>query len=172
MVSAAHEALLEVLRRDVTLWRQVLERALGGGLEHVSFADASSESLGAPVPVERRADLVLVVTARGKALVVVVEIQLRRDRVKPWVWPLYLAAARDRHHAPAVVVVVTFSAPVARWAAQPVLLGPGPNTFQPVVIGPDDIPSSRTRTRPPSSSCCRRWRTVVGGSGPASERPP
>ncbi len=50
MVSAAHEALLEVLRRDVTLWRQVLERALGGGLEHVSFADASSESLGAPVP--------------------------------------------------------------------------------------------------------------------------
>jgi hypothetical protein len=35
--------------------------------------------------------------------------------------------------------VVTLSRPVARWAEQPIELGPG-SVFQPVVLGPDRIP--------------------------------
>jgi len=139
MVSAEHEALLEVLRRDPTVLRRLLER-LFGGVQEIAFVEPASESLGPVVPIERRADLVLLVTVGGERLVVVIEVQLRRDPEKRWVWPVYLTSARDRHRCGAALVVVAFDAAVARWAARPIQLGPLGSVVCPFVVGPGDIP--------------------------------
>ena len=140
MLSAEHEALLEVLRRDLTLWRRLLGRLLDVALDEITLAEPVSESLGPVVPVERRADIVLSALRASERLVIVLEVQLRRDPEKQWVWPTYLAAARDRHRSAAILVVVVFDRGVARWAAEPIVLGPGLSAVHPLVLGPDDIP--------------------------------
>lgn len=139
MVSAEHEALLEVLRREPAVMRPLLERVLGG-VQEIAVVEAASESLGPVVPIQRRADLVLMVTVGGERLVIVIEVQLRRDPEKRWVWPVYLTSARDRHRAAAALVVVAFDPAVARWAARPIQLGPPGSVVRPLVAGPGDIP--------------------------------
>jgi hypothetical protein len=119
--------------------RPLLERVLGG-VQEIAVVEAASESLGPVVPIQRRADLVLMVTVGGERLVIVIEVQLRRDPEKRWVWPVYLTSARDRHRAAAALVVVAFDPAVARWAARPIQLGPPGSVVRPLVAGPGDIP--------------------------------
>jgi hypothetical protein len=90
--------------------------------------------------VESRADAVVVMKGHdATVLTAVVEAQLQKDEHKRFTWPHYATGARVRHQCPVIVLVVTPDPRVARWAAQPIDLGPG-SVFRPQVIHPDRIP--------------------------------
>jgi hypothetical protein len=91
------------------------------------------------VPTEYRADLVVLVVNGTPVLAIAVEVQLARDDRKRFTWPVYVAGLRARFECDAVVLVVTAAMDVARWAAEPIKLGPGA-TLTPLVLGPDAVP--------------------------------
>ena len=135
MPSEGHEAPIELFRTAPALVATLLHDGLGLRLHaRCSLQVTSGDFTNLP---QHRPDLaVSFVGARGNTvLVVVVELQLGVKRDKSFAWPLYAAALRARHHAPAVVLVVAPRASVARWARQPIDLEGG-NVFRPLVIGP------------------------------------
>ena len=97
--------------------------------ERINFADAQ--------PVEARPDLVVLCAGQQ---VLIVEVQLRVDPAKKLSWPVYAALARQRFGGTARVVVVTASARVARWAAEPIQVGGPSDLSHAVVLGPDTVP--------------------------------
>ena len=54
-------------------------------------------------------------------------------------WPAYVFGAHARHECPAALLVLTLHRATARWAAEPIVVGPG-LVLQPFVVGPDDVP--------------------------------
>jgi hypothetical protein len=74
-----------------------------------------------------------------KELGIIVEMQLHENEQKRYSWPAYVTNLRARHRCPACLLVVTVEERVARWAAEPIPLGPG-NYFTPCAIGPSNTP--------------------------------
>ena len=91
------------------------------------------------MPVEYRADAVVVFTQGKPVFGAIIEAQLRRDDDKLFTWPLYAVGARERHRCPFVVIVVTPDPATAIWAARTIELGGGIR-YWPLVVGPDGIP--------------------------------
>lgn len=141
MPSQTHEAVLDLLREHPELLQTLLQDALRAPVRDVRIQDGASESLGQVAAVERRADLVVVATIRRRRVVVVVEVQLRPDRRKREVWPLYQASARKRHRAQTLLVVLCVDRRTAAWARQPIALDPLGSVCCPLVIGPDELPT-------------------------------
>ncbi len=136
-----HEALVELLRDRPELLARLLGAAGHSLLPPHDKIVSDSADLGNALPPELAADAVLRVENKGQTeLVVVLEVQLRIDPRKVYSWPLYVAAARARHERPTVLVVVTLDRQVARWAAQPLTLGPGSGYVQAAALGPDEFP--------------------------------
>jgi hypothetical protein len=106
------------------------------GFREARLADATLNEL---VPVEYRADAVVVFTEDKPVFGVIIEAQLQRDDDKLFTWPLYAVGARERHRCPFVVIVVTPDPATATWAARTVEIGGGVR-YWPLVIGPDGIP--------------------------------
>jgi hypothetical protein len=77
--------------------------------------------------------------ADAPVAIVIVEVHLQIDEVKRHVWPQYTATAHGRYRCPVLLVVVTPSPRVERWARQPIEVGPG-HTMTPVVLGPAALP--------------------------------
>jgi hypothetical protein len=77
---------------------------------------------------------------------IIVEVQLSRDDRTRYVWPAYVGNLRARLECPVCLLVVTLDESVARWAARPVEMGGG-NTFEPLVLGPAQIPQVTDLTR-------------------------
>ncbi len=77
---------------------------------------------------------------RKPVLGIVVEAQLQSDTDKRYSWPVYATGLRARIRCPVCLLVLTFSEPVAKWAAQGIDLGGG-NRFTPLVIGPSGVPT-------------------------------
>lgn len=134
MPSLKHEALVELVRSRPELLLELLGLP---GVGSARLLEVSAE-LNQLVPAEFRADGAWLLEG-PRPLVAALEVQLGVDPDKPWVWPLYLCALRVRHRRPAVLLVLTLDPAVARWASQPLDLGPGFG-LQPVVVGPDQIP--------------------------------
>ena len=141
MPSPTHEALV-VLFRECPALGLHLVRALRSDIPANSEVQVVSAEFAELVPAEYRADVVLRVDdGRGNAGdVLIVEAQLQRDGDKFYTWHLYAAGARNRFRCPATVVAVTLDEQVARWCAQPVTVDRAGSTFQPLVLGPDQIP--------------------------------
>jgi hypothetical protein len=53
-----------------------------------------------------------------------------------------------KYRCDACLLVVTINERVAAWARQPVSLGPGARTFQPIVLGPSAVPHAVESTTP------------------------
>ncbi|HSQ68386.1 MAG TPA: hypothetical protein VLM85_34490 [Polyangiaceae bacterium] len=137
--SLEHDFFIQAFRDEPDLVGEFL-RGLGVSIQgRTSAVDAA---FSAPV-VGYQADAAFLVGG----VLVAVEVQLRKDPRKHTSWPIYEATARARHRA-ACVLVVTPNATVARWAAQPIPLGPSGSVCRPFVLGPAQIladPSLRTR---------------------------
>ncbi len=73
---------------------------------------------------------------------VVVEAQQAATKRKRYSWPCYVTHLRYHRRCEVALLVVTTSARVAKWAAEPIRLGPL-NTFQCHVLGPEQIPIVR-----------------------------
>jgi hypothetical protein len=139
-VSFLHEGLLELIRDQPDVIADLLTRCLDVRVPRFTEARLTEAVLNEIIPVEHYADAVVLLTVKHKPVLgVIVEAQLRKDRRKPYTWPLYAMAARARHECPFVVVVLTTKPLVARWASRPIHVGNG-TIFQFHVIGPAGIP--------------------------------
>ncbi len=90
---------------------------------------------------------------------------------------MYVTVVRAKKRCPTVVLVVAPDAEVAAWAAQPIDLGLGFGTLQPVLLGPASVPkphrcedlqvtSLARSTEPEQVSACKCV-TQDGARGPA-----
>ncbi len=146
MPSLSHEALLLLFRNRPGLAPELLQEALGVELPAYTELRVESSDLTEVAPAEYRADLVVLLVDGKPVFAIVVEIQLARDDRKRFTWPVYGAGLRARFECQVIVLVVTPSRDVARWAAEPIALGPG-STFCPFVLGPDAVPVVTDRAR-------------------------
>jgi hypothetical protein len=116
------------------------------GLELPSYQEVRIEEsdFTQVAPTEFRADLALTLYDHGvPVLGIVLEVQLRIDARKRFTWPVYVAELRARIEKDVVLLVLTDSEEVARWAAAPIRTGPG--SVQSVqVLGPSRVPWIRT----------------------------
>jgi hypothetical protein len=141
MPGMAHEAPLELLRRNPAL-AAVLLRALGVALPAEVTAAMAPSDLSASVPVERRADSVVLLSApgAGQQWAVIVEVQLRHDQAKRFSWPEYLTRVRSAHRCPAVLLVICPSAATARRCREPIRTGHPGFDLTPLVIDAATLP--------------------------------
>jgi hypothetical protein len=140
MVGEEHATIVELLRSRQGLVLELCRDRLGFSYP----ANAAIAELGADLtlvkPTERFADLVLSVgEAPELRAVVIVEVQMAEDRDKPFRWPLYVAATRDRFRCPVELVVVTTDEAVAKWAARPMRMS-STTSFRALVVGPSLVP--------------------------------
>lgn len=136
MPSLEHELLVELFRNDTRLLHDLLRSAFDLTLPGKE-AKPVEASLNQAIPAEARADLVL---SFGEELRVIVEVQLGKDKEKERVWPNYVTSLNLRDSCKALLVVVTPSEAVARWARGPHDTGHPGFTFQPLVLGPGSLP--------------------------------
>jgi hypothetical protein len=144
MVSALHEDMLQLVRDHPAFVAELLGRVLRIDLPGFREARLADSALNQAVPVEHRADAVVVFTDERPVFGAIIEAQLRRDEDKLFTWPLYAVTARERHRCPFIVIVVTPDPATAIWAARRVDLGGGVH-YWPAVIGPDAIPKVTDR---------------------------
>jgi len=135
-----HQAIIEFLRlRPDMLQHLVADQAPALCAEGTSLEPLEGD-LGILTPPEYDADLLVLVRRDDKpVLAAILEAQLHADPDKLLRWPVYASVARSRHRCDSIVVVLSMDREVARWAARPIVIGPG-NVFRCVVIGPDTIP--------------------------------
>src|SRR5690606_30222507 len=78
-------------------------------------------------------------TSRKAVCGAILEVQLEPDAEKRLRWPHYATSLRVTLRAPCFVLVIAPSRAVARWAGEPIIVGPGFRA-QPTVLGPASIP--------------------------------
>lgn len=142
MPSLKHEFLVDLFRQNPLLLIEVVRHALGvipPPFNRVEAVDADVTEL---LPVEARADLVLLFYQDGRVVyALVVEIQLNRDTDKGYTWPVYWAVERARRRCPVGILVVALSEKVAEWAGRAITDGnQGGGTVKPLVLGPSGVP--------------------------------
>ena len=142
MPTLEHNALVEMFRETPGLAPHSLAILFHVDVPlHASVAVVES-ALDQLLPVEFRADLVLELRDASGVLVlaIVLEVQREEDPDKSHSWPVYVTVVRAKKRCPAIVLVVAPDAAVARWAAQPIDLGLGLGSLQPLVVGPGSVP--------------------------------
>src|SRR3979409_1477463 len=120
MVSLLHEGVIELVRDCPAFAADLLGRLLDIKVPAFTEARLAEAALNELVPVEYRADAVVVFSERTPVFGAIIEAQLQRDDNKLFTWPLYAVGARERHRCPFVVIVVTPDPKTARWAARSV----------------------------------------------------
>jgi hypothetical protein len=140
MPSMLHEALVLLFRNRPALAPELLQSALGMTLPPHTEIRIESAELTQTVPTEYRADLVVLLLDGRAVLAIVVEVQLASDADKRWTWPVYVSALRARLRCAWMLFIVTADDATARWAAQPIALGPAGFVLTPFVLGPGAVP--------------------------------
>ncbi|AKT35965.1 hypothetical protein [Chondromyces crocatus] len=152
MPSLTHEALLHLFRSRPALAAEMLRDTLGAPVPAFTEARIASAELTEVIPVERHADLVVLLLEDCPVLAIVVEAQLGRDSDKEYAWPSYAIAVRSRYRCRTCLLVVTTDLAIARWSAAPIDLGPPRWVLEPYVLGPKSMPlitdSAEAKARP------------------------
>lgn len=119
------------------------------GISGVAIPEGGLASLApgevtASLPVELRADAVVLLHGATGKLAVVAEVQMSAWAIKRKrrVWPAYLAQARAQHDCPTVLMVFCRDRKTARACARPIPTGHPEFVLTPIVVGPDDVPSA------------------------------
>jgi hypothetical protein len=137
--------VLELVRNHPAFAADLLGQLLHVELPHFTEARLAESTLNELVPVEYRADAVVLFEDTRPVYGAILEAQLQRDDQKLFSWPAYAVVARARHRCPFVVIVVTPDPAVARWAGQQVDLGGG-DLYRTLVVGPENIPQVTDRS--------------------------
>ncbi|AKT39469.1 hypothetical protein [Chondromyces crocatus] len=152
MPSLIHEALLMLFKDHPSLAAEFLRDVLGAPLPRFSEVRVEPADLTEVVPAAHYADLVVLLLKKRPVLAIVVEVQLGRDPEKAYSWPSYAVAVRARYRCRVCLLVVTTDEGVARWAAEPIELGPPNFVLRPYVLGPRAVPlitdPAEARARP------------------------
>jgi hypothetical protein len=170
MPSILHEAPLELLRRNPGLVTALLTGTPAVAVPQGGSAALAPGEVTACLPVELRADAVVLLRNAGDHLAVVAESQMSRAlRRKRRVWPAYLTQARARHDCPAVLMVFCRDRATARACAKPIPTGHPGFVLTPIVIGPDDLPDP---DQPDMSGAAAELATLAAWAGRADLRDP
>jgi hypothetical protein len=148
MPSFLHEAPLELLRRNPSLAGMLLTGIPGVTVPTGGPASLAPGEVTASMPVELRADAVVLLRGAADKLAVVTEVQMSASAIKRKrrVWPAYLTQARAQHDCPAVLMVFCRDRAVARACAKPIPTGHPRFVLTPIVIGPDNVPDAQQGT--------------------------
>ena len=167
MASAEHEGIAQLFRERPELALELLANV--GGPSAVPWIASQIEDATLPqsAPAHRPDLVASYFDARGRrVLAVIVEVQRGVDYDKGWTWPLYWAAIRARLRCRVVLLVLATNERVARWAKHAVSTG-GPNVrFEPIVVGPHDVPRVTTREEAVRSPELAVLSAVVHGNEP------
>lgn len=135
-----HEAIVAMVR-ERPMFPADLLRALGHNLPQFDRAELVSADLSTPVSTEFRADSVVQYSVGDAVhLAVVYEVQLGRDNKKRRSWPAYVANAYERIGCPVMLLVISPNRKIARWCAEPIVVGVPDFVLRPTVYGPDAVP--------------------------------
>jgi len=134
-----HEALRDLFLENPPLAARILAERLHVPVPHFTEARTVNADLSQVVPVEFRADGVVLLEHGRPVFAIVLEVQLDERQRKRFVWPAYAGVVFAKYECPVCVLVFAPDAQVAAWAREPVELGPG-NVFRAVVVGPDAVP--------------------------------
>ena len=141
MPSIAHEAAVELLRRNPQLAAALLASA-GVRVPAGAAAVLADSNLSVPEPTELRADVVTVHQGAAGKIVVVTEVQKDPpDGDKRRAWVAYLALAQVEHKCDAALVVIALRERTARASGRPIATGHPGFVLTPIVIGPDTTPA-------------------------------
>jgi hypothetical protein len=141
MPSAEHEAFTALFTHRPGLVVHLLTGLLGLTVPPHDQVRVDSAKATDLIPTEYIADAVVVLTtAERPVMAVVVEVQRRlptRRNGSPGrsIWPLWA-----RLDCPVALLVVSPTAAVARWCAQPIHMGHPGWVLTPLVVGPDLVP--------------------------------
>ncbi len=136
-----HDAILDLLKQCPELLLLGYEMSSGHALPDYDELTIASETTLPTRQSALRADVVVVLKRQGKVvLVLVVEVQLRVDPKKPASLVSYGLSAHRAFEAPVVVVILTSSRAVERWASRPLSVGLVGLSYSPVVVGPSKLP--------------------------------
>lgn len=145
MPSITHQGLVELFRSKPRLAVEMLREVLHLTLPEATEVEVVSASVDELVPTEHRADLMVLLRQGGRVVsVVIVEVQLDVDGDKPYTWPLYAYATRNRYRCPTWLLVVAPDVSVAAWASTSLPSAPGHPGWSPIVLGPAEIPEVTT----------------------------
>ena len=139
MPSFPHEGYVHLFRERPALAPDLLARVLGVDLPKYAEVETTEAEFPQLIPTTFRADLVLLLKSGVPRFGIVVEVQISRAERKRYTWPVYATAVRARHEVPVVVLVYCPTRSLARWARQPIEIGPG-RYWAPHVIGPESTP--------------------------------
>ena len=168
MPTLDHNGLVELFRANPSIAPQFIESLFNIKVPKytsVSVVEAAQDQM---LPIEFRADLVLELrNAAGElVLAVVLEIQRKRERVKKDTWPVYVAVVRAKKRCDTIVLVVALDPSVAQWASEPIDLGLGLGTVQPLVLGPRVVPEVTDAKVADSNTELSVLSALVHGNGP------
>lgn len=139
MPSFEHEAIVLLIRERPELLIELLRRRFGVEVPANAVATTGQEVQRKLVPVEVRADGVIVLEGTSSKMALVVEVQRTVDPDKRKVWPAYVALLHRSLACPVLLVIVALDLPVANWCAQPMEVGPG-FVLQPFVVDSSMVP--------------------------------
>jgi hypothetical protein len=146
--TSQHEALHRIFLQDEALFARAAAQVLGIIVEEPMRVTVLNNDLTTVEPLERRADSVLMaewlVDDPAGRYILIIESQTDPDETRRRRWPYYIAYLQDKYNCEVVLLVVCSKKATARWAKQPIQIGlPGLicMVVQPVVLGPDNVPS-------------------------------
>jgi hypothetical protein len=148
VVTPEHEALHRIFQKDPELFARAMEKILGVPVPVPDEVTILNTDLTETRPVERRVDSVLLaeilVQTGADRYIVVIEYQTDESEERRRRWPYAIAFLHDKYDCPVIVLVVCSKPGTARWAREPIRIGP-PDvicmTVQVVVFGPDNVPA-------------------------------
>ncbi|QSB05714.1 hypothetical protein [Natronoglycomyces albus] len=125
--------------------------AFGDKLPSFASVEPSSEALTDVRPVELNGDAVQICRDEDGTTVfaVIIEMQNRPATDKPYGWVAYMANLERRLKCDVALLVVCPDRRTSRWAATAGCDRLWGLTFQPYVLGPDDIPEAVSRREGP-----------------------
>lgn len=144
MPSFLHELPLTLFRSCPELVPRLLGEELAVQLPSYQAVRIEESDFTQILPTEFRADLVLTLYQGDvPVLGIIVEVQRKIDPRKRYTWPLYTVALRARLQCDVLLLVVSDDDLVARWAREPIGLGPG-SVLSVTALGPDGVPWVQT----------------------------
>jgi hypothetical protein len=137
MPTPKHNGLVEMFRDNPDLAPHLLATLFGLAFPPYATVGVVESSLDQMAPVELRADLVLELRDASGVLVlaIVLEVQRDDDPDRKYAWPVHVTIVRAKKRCPTILVVVTPDAEVATRSGQPIDLGLGRGSIQPLVLG-------------------------------------
>ncbi|WP_459799221.1 hypothetical protein [Herbidospora sp. RD11066] len=165
-----HELWLDLFTNNPRLAPDLLEETFGVYLPRYEEARVESPVMNESVPVELRADHVIVLRDKGRpVLACVVEMQRKHDPRKRLAWPKYVVGAFARHDCPTILLVMWPHAEGAERIATPIVIGPS-SMVTPHVIGLSALPVVTDEARAIANPELAALSALAHADGPHREK--